>query len=69
MNNDAFIFLYLHGFVFGGSFRVTLANWLIEVFAQNFGDVMGIYEGHLPLSEGRWGGDSSWRWWGHPTTI
>ena len=31
------------------------------VFAQNVGDgVVGTYEGHLLLSEGRWGGDSSW---------
>ena len=39
------------------------------VFAQNFGDMVETYEGHLLLSEGRWGGDSSWRWWGHLTTI
>ena len=38
-------------------------------FAQYFGDVVGTYEGCLPLSESIWGYDSTWRWWGHLTTI
>ena len=38
-------------------------------FAQNFGDVVGTYEGCLPLSEDRWGYDSTLKWRGHLTTI
>ena len=41
----------------------------LMVFAQNFGDVVGTYKGYLPLSESRWGGDSTWRWWRHLITI
>ena len=39
------------------------------VFAQNFLQVMVTYKGHLLLSEGRWGDDSSWRWWGYLTLF
>ena len=45
-----------------------LTGWLM-VCAQNFLQVVGTYKGYLPLSESRWGGDSTWRWWGHLTTI
>ena len=31
------------------------------VFAQNFGDVVGTYEGHLPLSECRYSHNSFWK--------
>ena len=54
--------------IIGGSFRVTLVvDWWF--LPQHFGDVVGTYEGHLLLSQGRWGGDSGWRWWGHLNTI
>ena len=39
------------------------------VFAQIFLQVVGNYEGHLPLSESRWGSDSTERWWEHLNTI
>ena len=48
--------------------RVTLVvDWLF--LAQNFGHVVGTYEGLLRLSECTWGGGSIFRWWGHLTTI
>ena len=48
--------------------RVTLVvDWLF--LPQNFGPVVGTYEGLLPFCECTWGGGSMFRWWGHLTTI
>ena len=48
--------------------RVTLVvDWLF--LPQNFGPVVGTYEGLLRLSECTWGSVSIFRWWGHLTTI
>ena len=49
-------------FIYGSSVRMA-------GFAQNFGDMVGTYEGHFLLSECRWGGDPICRWWGHLNTI
>ena len=48
--------------------RVTLVVdlWFLP---QNFGHVVGTYEGLLVLCECRWGVDHTCRWWGHLTTI
>ena len=51
--------------------------WLIRVILvvdclflpQNFGPVVGTYEGLLWLCECTLGGGSIFRWWGHLTTI
>ena len=48
--------------------RVTLVvDWLF--LPQNFGPVVGTYEGLLRLCECTLGGGSIFRWWGHLTTI
>ena len=48
--------------------RVTLVvDWLF--LPQNFGPVVGTYEGLLRLCEWTLGGDSSSRWWGQTSTI
>ena len=48
--------------------RVTLVvDWLF--LPQNFGLVVGTYEGLLRLCECIWDGGSICRWWGHLTTI
>ena len=48
--------------------RVTLVvDWW--VLPQNFGPVVGTYEGLLRLCEWTFGGDSSSRWWGQTSTI
>ena len=48
--------------------RVTLVvDWLF--LPQNFGQVVGTYEGLLRLCECTLGGGSIFRWWGHLTTI
>ena len=48
--------------------RVTLVvDWLF--LPQNFGPVVGTYEGLLWLCECTLGGGSIFRWWGHLTTI
>ena len=48
--------------------RVTLVvDWLF--LPQNFGPVVGTYEGLLQLCECTLGGGSIFRWWGHLTTI
>ena len=48
--------------------RVTLVvDWLF--LPQNFGPVVGTYEGLLRLCECTLGGGSICRWWGHLTTI
>ena len=48
--------------------RVTLVvDWLF--LPQNFGPVVGTYEGLLQLCECIWDGGSICRWWGHLTTI
>ena len=48
--------------------RVTLVvDWLF--LTQNFGPVLGTYEGFLQLCECRLGGDCTSRWWGHLSTI
>ena len=48
--------------------RVTLVvDWLF--LPQNFGPVVGTYEGLLRLCECKWGGDSTCRWWGHLNTT
>ena len=44
-----------------------LVDWLF--LPQNFGPMVGTYEGLLWLCECRWGGDCTSRWWGHLTTI
>ena len=36
--------------------RLESPWWLIDGFAQNFSAGRGTYEGHLLLSESRWGG-------------
>ena len=48
--------------------RVTLVVdwWLLP---QNFGPVVGTYEGLLQLCEWTLGGDSSSRWWGKTYTV
>ena len=48
--------------------RVTLVvDWLF--LPQNFGPVVGTYEGLLRLCECTLGSGSIFRWWGHLTTI
>ena len=48
--------------------RVTLVvDWLF--LPQNFGPVVGTYEGLLRICECTLGGGSIFRWWGHLTTI
>ena len=48
--------------------RVTLVvDWLF--LPQNFGPVVGTYEGLLPFCECTWCGESIFRWWGHLYTI
>ena len=48
--------------------RVTLVvDW--RFLPQNFGPVVGTYEGILPLWECRCGGDCCCKWWGHLTTL
>ena len=48
--------------------RVTLAVDLLFL-PQNFGLVVGTYEGLLLFCECTWSGGSLCRWWGHLTTI
>ena len=58
-------------------FRISTFWWLVRVtlvvdwlfLPQNFGPVVGTYEGLLQLSECTWGGGSICRWWGHLTSI
>ena len=40
----------------------------IGFLTQNFGPAVGTYECYLPFCECRWGGGSTWRWWGHLNT-
>ena len=40
-----------------------MVDW--QFLPQNFGQVVGTYEGLLWLSECTWGDDSTLRWWGH----
>ena len=48
--------------------RVTLVvDW--QFLFQNFGQVVETYEGHLLFCECIWGGDGTWRWWGHLNTT
>ena len=48
--------------------RVTLVvDWLF--LPQNFGPMVGTYEGLLQICECTLGGGSIFRWWGHLTTI
>ena len=48
--------------------RVTLVvDW--RFLPQNFGHVVGTYEGLLQLCECRLGGGSFCRWWGHLNTL
>ena len=48
--------------------RVTLVvNWLF--LPQNFGPMVGTYEGLLQFCECIWDGGSICRWWRHLTTI
>ena len=44
-----------------------MVDWLF--LPQNFGPVVGTYEGLLQLCECTLGGGSIFRWWGHLTTI
>ena len=44
-----------------------MVDWLF--LPQNFGPVVGTYEGLLRLCECTLGGGSIFRWWGHLTTI
>ena len=44
-----------------------MVDWLF--LPQNFGPVVGTYEGLLPFCECTWSGGSICRWWGHLTTI
>ena len=48
--------------------RLESPKWLIGGFAK-INSSGGLYKGCLPLSESRWGGDSTRRCWGHLTTI
>ena len=41
--------------------RDNYIGWL-TVLPRNLLLVVGTYKGHLPLSDSRWGGDSTWRW-------
>ena len=55
-------------FFFWWLVRVTLVvDWLF--LPQNFGPVMGTYEGLLQLCKCTLGDGSIFRWWGHLTTI
>ena len=36
---------------------------------ENFGNVVRTFKCHLLLCECRWGGGSTWRWWGHLNTT
>ena len=64
-------------FVFPYNRNFLLYWWLVRItlvvdlrfLPQNFGPMVGIYEGLLLLCECRWGGDHICRWWGHLTTI
>ena len=48
--------------------RVTLVvDWLY--LPQNFGPIVGTYEGLLTCCECTWDGGSICRWWGHLTTV
>ena len=51
------------GFIFGGSLVTLVVDW--QFLRQNFGQVVGTYEGLLLLCECRCGGDCTFRWWGH----
>ena len=48
--------------------RVTLVVGLVFL-PQNFGPVVWTYKGVLLFCECIWGGDSTWRWWGHLNTT
>ena len=50
-----------------GLVRVILVVGLVFL-PQNFGPLVGTYEGFLLFCECRWDGDSTWRWWGHLST-
>ena len=48
--------------------RVTLVvDW--QFFPQNFGQVVGTYEGFLLFCKCTWGGGSIFRWWRHLNTF
>ena len=64
----AFIRCKWCGLIYWWLVRVTLVvNWLF--LPQNFGPVVGTYEGLLRLCECTLGSGSIFRWWGHLTTI
>ena len=44
-----------------------MVDW--RFLPQNFGQVVGNYEGHLLFCECRWGGDGTCRWWEHLNTT
>ena len=55
-------------FIYWWLVRVTLVvDW--RFLPQNFGQVVGTYEGFLPFCECTWGGGSIFRWWGHLNTF
>ena len=57
----------LHGYTYWWLVRVALVvDW--RFLPQNFGQVVGTYEGILPFCECTWGGGSICRWWGHLNT-
>ena len=58
----------LYIFHFWWLVRVTLVVGLVFL-PQNFGLVVGTYEGCSLFCKCRWGGDSTWRWWGHLNTT
>ena len=65
------IVILTHGMVIWSDFwwlvRVILVFGLVFL-PQNFGLVVGSYEGLLLFCKCTWGG-SIWGWWGHPITI
>ena len=48
----------------GSKNLVDESPWLVSAFGPNFWPVVGTYECHLPFCESRWGGGSTWKWWG-----
>ena len=62
------VFSFVDLFVYWWLVRVTLVVDR-QFLPQNFGLVLGTYEGLLLFCECTWGGGSIFRWWGHLNTF